>query len=223
MNLNEIFNQHPLITPQDISYNGEGLIIKGESVPCENPRLEYARALGHFKIHVSMHPRDGSWFAHNTQINFPKVKFGVGCVIGGMGFGYEYTEDGHIIPMPHLGNVVIEDGVALHNNVCIDRAVVGSTVIGAGSKIDNLVHVAHGVKIGKNCLIVSGVVFGGSVEVGDYCFIGMNASIRQKVRIGKNCVIGAGAVVTKDVPDGQIWIGNPAKYMKDTEPRKYKI
>jgi UDP-3-O-[3-hydroxymyristoyl] glucosamine N-acyltransferase len=109
--------------------------------------------------------------------------------------------------MPHLGYVVIEDGVHIHNNVCVDRGVIGSTIIGAGTCIDNLVHVAHSVKIGKNCLIVAGAVIGGSTEIGDNCFIGINASIKNKLKIGKNVTIGMGAVITKDVPDGATVVG----------------
>lgn len=209
--------------PEECRYDDKGLWIGNNFYPSDNPRLAFARALSLIDDSRGMNLINGSWFAENTIIDHTKVYYGPGCVIGGHGFGYEYTEDGQLIPMPHHGNVIIEDGVSLHNNVCIDRAVLGSTVIGAGTKIDNLVHVAHGVKIGKNCLIVSGVVFGGSCEIGDYCFIGMNACIKQKVKIGKNCVIGAGAVVTKDIPDNQIWVGNPANYLKHTEPRKYPI
>lgn len=211
------------IEPDQISYNREGVHVGVAFYPTDNPRLLFSRVLGLFVTTDMMYGRSGNDVHERTVWDERKVKLGIFCVIGGHGFGYEYDENGELINMPHLGNVVIEDGVTIHNNVCIDRAVIGSTVIGAGTKIDNLVHVAHGVKIGKQCLIVSGVVFGGSCEVGDYTFIGMNACIKQKVKIGKNCVIGAGAVVTKDIPDNQIWMGSPAKYFKDTEPRKYPI
>lgn len=138
---------------------------------------------------------------------------GKNTVIGGDGFGYARSENGTLIRMPHQGNVVIEENVEIGSNTCIDRAVVGSTVIGAGTKIDNLVHIAHGVKIGKNCLIVAGAVIGGSCEIGDNCFIGINASIKNKVKIGNNVTVGMGAVVLKDVPDGVTVVGNPARIL----------
>src|SRR5690606_40897332 len=116
--------------------------------------------------------------------------------------------------MPHQGNVVIENDVEIGSNTCIDRAAQGSTVIGEGTKIDNLVHVAHGVKIGKHCLVVAGAVIGGSSVIGDYNFIEMNASIKEKVRIGNNCIIGASAVVLKDVEDNSVMVGNPAKLLR---------
>src|SRR5690606_40149293 len=116
--------------------------------------------------------------------------------------------------MPHQGNVVIENDVEIGSNTYIDSAAQDSTIIGEGTKIDNLVHVAHGVKIGKHCLVVAGAVIGGSSVIGDYNFIGMNASIKEKVRIGNNCIIGAGAVVLKDVEDNSVMVGNPAKLLR---------
>jgi UDP-3-O-[3-hydroxymyristoyl] glucosamine N-acyltransferase len=153
---------------------------------------------------------------HKEPDNFihPSVKIGPYSVIAKNGFGYAREEDGTLIQMPHRGNVVIEENVEIGSNVCIDRAVEGSTIIGAGTKIDNLVHIAHGVKIGKNCLIVAGTVIGGSCEIGDNCFIGINASIKNKVRIGNNVTVGMGAVVLNDVPDNCTVVGNPARIIK---------
>jgi UDP-3-O-[3-hydroxymyristoyl] glucosamine N-acyltransferase len=158
-------------------------------------------------------------YAKNTKEDFPKndihfsVRFGDNCSIGRDGFGWIRQEDGTLYKMPHRGNVVIHEKVTIGSNVCIDRAVNGSTEIGSGTKIDNLVHIAHGAKIGKNCLIVAGSVIGGSAEIGDNCFIGINASIKNKVKIGNNVIIGMGAVVVHDVPDGSIMVGNPARMM----------
>lgn len=137
--------------------------------------------------------------------------------IGNDGFGWIRQPDGSLYKMPHRGNVVIGKDVSIGDYVCIDRAVNGSTVIGDGTKIDNLVHIAHGAKIGKYCLIVAGTIIGGSAEIGDYSYIGMGAKIKNKVKIGSNVVIGAGAVVLTDVPDNQIWAGVPAKFLKVNE------
>ncbi len=130
--------------------------------------------------------------------------------LGGDGFGYARDTDGTLIPMPHRGNIIIEKDVVIKSFCTIDRAMVGSTIIGEGTKIDHHTHVAHGVHIGKNCLIV-GAKIGGSVEIGDNCFIGHGAIIKNKVKIGNNVTIGQGANVLKDVPDGETWIGNPAR------------
>jgi UDP-3-O-[3-hydroxymyristoyl] glucosamine N-acyltransferase len=136
------------------------------------------------------------------------------AVIGRDGFGYVRNEGGGLEKMPHAGNVIIEDGVNIGAQTCIDRAVVGSTIIGTGTKIDNLVHVAHGVKIGKWCLIVAGVVIGGSAEIGDGCYLGMGCLIKNKIKIGKNVTVGMGAVVLRDIPDGETWVGNPARKLE---------
>jgi UDP-3-O-[3-hydroxymyristoyl] glucosamine N-acyltransferase len=135
------------------------------------------------------------------------VSIGQNTVIGSDGFGYAREENGSLCKIPHRGNVVIEKDVEIGSNTCIDRAVEGSTVIGEGTKLDNLVHVAHGVKIGKHCLIVAGTVIGGSCEIGDRCFIGINASIKNKVRIGNDVTVGMGAIVLADVPDGMTVVG----------------
>lgn len=160
-------------------------------------RLKYAKAAQHTR------PEDE---IHTSAV------IGINTVIGGDGFGYARDEyDGSLFKIPHSGNVIIHPNVTIGSNTCIDRAVEGSTVIGAGTKIDNLVHIAHGVKIGKNCLIVAGTVIGGSSEIGDNCFLGINCSIKNKVKIGNNCTIGMGAIVLKDVPDNTtvtgVWKG----------------
>ena len=161
-------------------------------------RLKFARD------HVSHRPYDNIHWS---------VIVGKNTVIGGDGFGYARNEDGTLVKMPHQGNVIIEENVEIGSNTSIDRAVVGSTVIGAGTKIDNLVHIAHGVKIGKNCLIAAGAVIGGSCEIGDNCNIWVHASIKNKVKIGNNVTVGMGAVVLKDVPDGATVVGNPARIL----------
>jgi UDP-3-O-[3-hydroxymyristoyl] glucosamine N-acyltransferase len=88
------------------------------------------------------------------------------------------------------------------------------TILKNGVKVDNLVHIAHNVVIGKNTLVVAGSVICGSVEIGENCFIGANSTIRQKLKIGNNVIIGMGAVVTKNIPDNEVWAGNPAKFLK---------
>jgi UDP-3-O-[3-hydroxymyristoyl] glucosamine N-acyltransferase len=134
--------------------------------------------------------------------------------IGGDGFGFEKNEQGEYEFMQHFGDVYIGDDVKIGSNTCIDRGAVEHTQIGNGTKIDNLVHIAHGVKIGDNCLIVAGSVICGSTEIGGGTYIGANVTIREHLKIGQNVFIGMGSVVTKDIPSNEMWYGNPAKFIK---------
>lgn len=161
-------------------------------------RLRYARTHRDIKVKNEIHS---------------SAKIHRSACVGKDGFGYARDEKGELVKMPHQGNVIIEKNVEIGAHTCIDRAVNGSTIIGEGTKIDNLVHVAHGVKIGKHCLVVAGTVIGGSVEIGDNCYLGINCSIKNKIKIGNNVTIGMGAVVLHDVMDNSIMIGNPARQM----------
>jgi len=105
---------------------------------------------------------------------------------------------------------VLGDDVHIGAYTCIDGGNMGDTVIGDGTRIDNLVHIGHNAKIGKRCTIVAGAVIGGWVEIGDDTFVGMGALIRNRVKVGSGCTIGMGSVVVKDVPDGVTVKGNPA-------------
>lgn len=149
-----------------------------------------------------------------------KVTIGKNCNIshtariGFDGFGYEPDEDGNLIFFPHFGHVVIGDNVDIGGLTCIDRGTINDTVIGDGTKIDNLVHIGHNCQIGKNCSFPPGVVLGGSVIIGDNTFVGMNATIMEHLKIGSNVVIGMGSVVLRDIPDGETWAGSPARRIK---------
>jgi UDP-3-O-[3-hydroxymyristoyl] glucosamine N-acyltransferase len=139
------------------------------------------------------------------------VKIGNNNTIGGVGFGYEKNEFGEYELMPHIGNVVIKDNVEIGNNTAIDRAVLGSTILMENSKVDNLVHIAHGVIIGRNSLIIANAMIGGSTIIGDNVWFAPSASILQKKNIANNATIGMGAVILKDVLEGEVIIGNPGK------------
>lgn len=138
------------------------------------------------------------------------VRIHSGAVIGSDGFGY-VREEGKHYKIPQNGNVIIEDDVEIGAGVTIDRATVGSTVIGKGSKIDNLVHIGHNVKMGKNCILVAQTGISGSVNIGDEVIVAGQAGIVDHVSVGNKSVIAARCVVTKDVPEGSFVSGFPAK------------
>ena len=139
------------------------------------------------------------------------VKIGSNCTIGGVGFGYEKNENGEYEVIPHIGNVVLKDCVEIGNNTCIDRAVIGSTILHKNVKVDNLVHIAHGVEVGENSLIIAHAMIAGSVKIGTNSWIAPSSSIRQKLIIGNNVTVGMGSVVVKNVLDDDIVAGVPAK------------
>lgn len=139
------------------------------------------------------------------------VSIGSNNTIGDFGFGYEKDEEGNYERIIHLGNVIIKRNVEISNNTCIDRAVLGSTVIGENTKIDNLVHIAHGVKIGSNSLIIANSMIAGSTTIGNNVWVAPSASILNKINLGDNAVIGIGTVVLKDVSEKKVVVGNPGR------------
>lgn len=155
---------------------------------------------------------------HGNCFLFDKVTIGnnvtimPNTTIGGVGFGYERNEAGEFELFPHLGGVIIEDDVDIGANTAIDRGTLANTIIGSGTKIDNLVHISHNVNIGKNCAIIAHAMIGGSTIIGDDSWVAPTTSIRDGLNIGKNTVVGLGAVVLKNIPDNEVWFGNPAAF-----------
>ena len=142
------------------------------------------------------------------------VTIGSNNTIGGTGFGYEKDENGNFQLIPHIGNVILKKKVEIGNNTAIDRAVLGSTILEENVKVDNLVHIAHGVKIGKNSVIIANSMIAGSVIIGENSWIAPSSSILNQKTVGNNSLIGMGAVVLKNVGNNEIIAGNPAKLLK---------
>ena len=134
-----------------------------------------------------------------------------GAVIGSDGFGFVKKEDGTYYKIPQIGRVVIGNDVEIGANVTIDRATMGATRIGSGSKIDNLVHVAHNVTIGKNTAIVALVGISGSSNIGDGVILAGQSGVTEHVNIGNNAIIAAKSGVTKDISAGEFVSGFPAR------------
>lgn len=153
----------------------------------------------------------GNCFIDDNTFVGKNVLVHPGAVIGSDGFGFSRTNDGRFAKFPHVGGVIIEDNVEVGANTCIDRGTLGNTIIGQGTKIDNLVHIAHNVVIGKHVAVIANAMIAGSTEVGDYSWISPSVSIKDVVKIGKNVTIGLGASVLRSVNDNEVWIGNPAE------------
>lgn len=138
-----------------------------------------------------------------------RVTIHAGTVIGSDGYGYVFDEGRHR-KLQQVGNVIIHDDVEIGANTAIDRGALGSTVIGQGTKIDNLVHIAHNVVIGRNCLVMGQAGFAGSTQLGDYCVIASQSGIAGHLKLGHQAMVGAKSGVMRDIPDGGKVLGIPA-------------
>ena len=136
--------------------------------------------------------------------------------IGTDGFGYCPSEDmSHLIKFQHVGNVELGNDIEIGANSCVDRGKFAPTIIGDGTKIDNLVQIGHNVRIGKNCVIAAGTGIAGSVHIGDWVQIAAQVGIAPHCKVGNGAKIGAKSGVMHDIPDGEEWLGVPACKMKD--------
>jgi UDP-3-O-[3-hydroxymyristoyl] glucosamine N-acyltransferase len=139
-----------------------------------------------------------------------RVRIHAGTVIGSDGYGYVLDEGVHRKVL-QIGNVVIGDDVEIGSNVSVDRGALGSTIIGKGTKIDNLVQIAHNVEIGEGCLLVGQAGVAGSSKLGNYVVLAGQAAIAGHLKIGNQVTITGKAGVMTDIPDGQKWSGAPAQ------------
>ncbi|CAN5389172.1 UDP-3-O-(3-hydroxymyristoyl)glucosamine N-acyltransferase [soil metagenome] len=142
-----------------------------------------------------------------------RVAIHAGAVIGEAGFGAAGGPTG-VVDLPQLGRVILQDGVTIGANSCVDRGAFGDTTIGENTKIDNLVHVAHNVRLGRNCVAAAYTGISGSTVVGDGVAFGGKAGVADHLTIGAGAQIGASASVFKDVPAGETWTGFPARPLK---------
>ncbi|MBI1211516.1 MAG: UDP-3-O-(3-hydroxymyristoyl)glucosamine N-acyltransferase [Alphaproteobacteria bacterium] len=139
-----------------------------------------------------------------------RVFIHAGSRIGQDGFGYVGSPSGHF-KIPQLGRVIIQDGVEIGANCCIDRGALADTVIGEGTKIDNLVQIGHNTRVGRHCILVSEVGLSGSIELGDFVVLGGQVGVADHVKIGTGAQVAAKAGVTGNLPGGQVYGGFPAK------------
>ncbi len=172
----------------------------------------------------------GCMIGENTQIGshsrldpnvvvYHNCRIGSHCIIqanttiGSTGFGYTHVDGEHRL-IPHNGGVVIEDCVEIGANCCIDRAKFNDTIIGAGTKLDNLIQIGHNVVIGKCCILAGQVGVSGSCVIGDGVMLGGQVGIADHIRIGDGVQVGAQAGVMKDVEPNQSLLGSPATDVK---------
>ncbi len=143
-----------------------------------------------------------------TQVG-RRVRIHAGCVIGSDGFGYVFDSGVHHKVL-QVGHVVLGDDVELGANVTVDRGAIGPTIIGKGTKIDNLVQVGHNVQLGEHCIVVSQTGIAGSTKLGNYVVLGGQVGLAGHLKIGNQVTIAAQSGVMHDIPDGEKWFGSPA-------------
>jgi UDP-3-O-[3-hydroxymyristoyl] glucosamine N-acyltransferase len=137
-----------------------------------------------------------------------------GTVLGSDGYGFATIEGKHQ-KIPQIGRVVVEDDVEIGANVTVDRATTGETRIGAGTKIDNLVHIAHNVRIGRDCLIVAQVGISGSTTIGNRVTLAGQVGVVGHVHIGDGAIITAQSGIMNDVAPGEVLFGSPARLHRE--------
>jgi len=151
-----------------------------------------------------------------------RVRIHAGTVIGSDGFGYVLDGTSHR-KVPQIGNVIIRDDVEIGSNVSVDRGALGPTVIGAGTKIDNLVQIAHNVVIGRHCLIIGQAGISGSTKLGNYVILGGQVGVAGHLKIGNKASVAAQSGVMHSIPDGEKWFGSPAQPDRQTKRQMIAI
>ncbi len=193
-----------IITTQEIA---EKINFDGGIAISSNPKRAF------FQIHKSYIPTINQKIGYNTVIMdsvfiSEGVTIGHNCTIGGTGFEIFEGEE-----MPHHGSVIIEEGAIIQNNVCVDKGLTPDTptIIGKKVAIDNMVHIAHGVRIGENTKIAACTEISGNVTIGKNVWIGPDVAISNNITIGDNAYVGIGSLVLHDVPANTKVYGRPAK------------
>ncbi len=162
---------------------------------------------------VTLYPR--------TQIG-NRVRIHSGTVVGSDGFGYVQENAVHR-KVPQIGNVIIHDDVEIGANVAIDRGALGPTIIGKGTKIDNLVQIAHNVVLGEHCLIIAQAGIAGSSKLGNYAILAGQAGVAGHLRLGNRVQVAAQSGVMTHIPDGEKWLGSPAQPDRQTKRQMIAI
>lgn len=139
------------------------------------------------------------------------------ALIGEAGFGTILDRKGNPFRVPQIGGLIIGHHCDIGNITTVARGTLRDTILGNYVATDSHVHIAHNCIIGDRCLFPVGATVCGSVTIGNDCYIGAHACIKNQITIGNNCIIGLGAVVVKDIPDNQVWAGNPARFLKMKE------
>ena len=210
-----ICSVHPTAILADSVKREESLCVGAYSVICEKVELSAGVKIGdNCKIAAGCKIGAGTIIYDNVCL-YEDTVIGKNCiihsgaVIGADGFGF-LLMNGEQVKIPQVGNVVIEDGVEIGANSCTDRATLGSTTIGQGTKIDNLVQIGHNSKVGKHSILCAQVGLAGSTKVGDYVYLAGQVGAAGHISIGDKSMVGAQSGISGDIPANARYFGTPA-------------
>ena len=193
---------------------GPGVVLGDRAVIGARTRLDAYVVIGDgVRVGDDCHLYPSVTVYSGTEIG-PRVRVHAGARLGSDGFGYVYRDGVHV-KIPHVGRCLIESDVEIGANTTIDRGSIDDTVIGAGTKIDNLVMVAHNVRIGRLCLLMAQVGIAGSARVEDGCILAGQVGVSGHLTIGRGARLAAQAGVFGSVPAGETWSGYPARPHRD--------
>jgi UDP-3-O-[3-hydroxymyristoyl] glucosamine N-acyltransferase len=200
---------HPSATLEKGAIVEPGAVIGPEARIGRGTTIAAGSVIG-FRVHIGRDCYIGPNASVTHALIGNQVTLHAGVAVGQDGFGFAMGKTGHL-KVPQIGRVIIQDGVEVGANTTIDRGALRDTVIGEGSKIDNLVQIGHNVVIGRHCVIVAQTGISGSAELGDFVVLGGQVGVVGHVKIGAGAQIAASSNVRGDVPPGVRWGGTPAK------------
>ncbi len=189
-----------------------GAVVGPEAVIGSGTTLAAGCVIG-YRVHIGRDCYVGPNASVQHSLVGNNVTIHAGAAIGQDGFGFAMGPGGHL-KVPQIGRVVLQDHVEIGANTTIDRGALRDTVVGEGTKIDNLVQIGHNVVIGRHCIIVSQTGISGSTELGDFVALGGQVGTLGHIKIGAGAQIAASSNVRGDVPPGARWGGTPAKPMR---------
>ncbi|EGF90512.1 UDP-3-O-3-hydroxymyristoyl glucosamine N-acyltransferase [Asticcacaulis biprosthecium C19] len=200
---------HPSVKREDGVMLGVGVVIGQDVEIGAGTRIEAYAVIGP-GVRIG---RDCHIGAHSTiycALLGDRVQLSSGVRIGEAGFGVSGDARG-LVDVPQLGRVILQDDVSIGAGTCVDRGAFEDTIVGEATKIDNMVQIAHNVRIGRNCIVAAHSGLSGSVRIGDGAMFGGRAGIIDHIEIGAGAKVAAGAIVFKDVAPGAMVSGFPAK------------
>ncbi len=200
---------HPSATLEPGATVEPGAVVGAEAHIGRGTTVAAGSVIG-FRVHIGRNCYVGPNASITHALIGNDVTVHAGVAIGQDGFGFAMGKNGHL-KVPQIGRVIVQDGVEIGANTTIDRGALRDTVIGEGTKIDNLVQIGHNVVIGRHCVIVAQTGISGSAELGDFVALGGQVGVVGHVKIGAGAQIAASSNVRGDVPPGVRWGGTPAK------------